>query len=95
MSDIRLAASRPHIASSSAISSNISTSRWGASSGTTPAARPHLDESGRSQLDQRFRMGVLDTRKRAASSVSSSLLPGGMRPVAISSSIFREARTSG
>ena len=85
---MRRAASRPHIASSSPITSNISTMRCGDTSATTVPRRGCISTMpAEASWNSASRSGVRDTSKRCASSTSSRRMPGGKLPVAMPSSI--------
>ena len=77
MGCIRRAASRPHMASSSAITSNISHNRSALISGTVA---PLLGRTSSSPTEPSWmsasRTGVRDTPKLAANSCSSRRIPG-------------------
>ena len=84
---MRRAARRPHIASSSPITSNISTMRCGDTSATTVPRRGCISTMpADASWNSASRNGVRDTSKRCASSTSSRRMPGGNVPVAMPSS---------
>jgi hypothetical protein len=91
---MRRVASWTHIASSSAMTSNISISRCGETRATTAPRRGRISirPSPSSRLSA-SRIGVRDTSNRLASSTSSSRLPGNSFPVAISSSMASRRRS--